>query len=147
MSSLISIEKLSIGLKVTIYDLHQHERIDSTISYIAPAMTGGHIARARAVIDNADGHWRPGMHIKADIVTSKKHALAVKVEGLQTFQGAKVVFAKYGNTFEIRPLVLGLQNSEFAEVLSGLKIGTEYVTNNSFLLKADLLKAGASHDH
>lgn len=142
-----SIEKISIGQKVIIYDLHQHERIESTVSYIAPIMTGGHIARARAVIDNADGHWRPGMHIKADIETSKKHALAVKIEGLQTLQGDNVVFAKYGNTFEVRPLELGLQNGEFAEVLSGLKAGTEYVTNNSFLLKADLLKAGASHDH
>jgi len=143
-----SIEKLSIGQQVTIYDLHQHERIDSTISYIAPMMTGGHIARARAIIDNEDGHWRPGMHIKADIETSKKRVtVAVKIEALQTFQGHQVVFAKYGNTFEVRPLKLGHQNSEYAEVLAGLEAGTEYVTKNSFLLKADLLKEGASHDH
>jgi cobalt-zinc-cadmium efflux system membrane fusion protein len=58
-----------------------------------------------------------------------------------------VVFAKYGNTFEVRMVELGESNGEYVEVLSGIKPGTEYVTENSFLLKADVLKDGASHDH
>jgi len=32
-------------------------------------------------------------------------------------------------------------------VLGGLKPGTAYVTENSYLIKADIEKAGASHDH
>lgn len=143
-----SIEKLALGQKITIYDLHQHERVDSTLSYIAPVMTGGHIARARAVIDNANGHWRPGMHIKADIETNTKNvAIAVDINAVQTLQGHSTVFAKYGNIFEARPVELGQRDDEFVEVLKGLELGTEYVTNNSFLFKADLMKEGATHDH
>jgi len=41
----------------------------------------------------------------------------------------------------------GQSNGGMIEVLDGLKPGTEYVTGNSFLIKADILKSGASHDH
>jgi cobalt-zinc-cadmium efflux system membrane fusion protein len=32
-------------------------------------------------------------------------------------------------------------------VLGGLEPGTEYVTENSYIIKADIEKSGASHDH
>ena len=143
-----NIEKLALGQKVTVYDLHHHEIQSSVISYIAPKMTGGHIARARTVIRNTDGHWRPGMHVKADIETnSKQVSLAVKTSAIQSFREMPVVFAKFGNVFEVRMLELGEQAGDYVEVLSGIRPGTEYVTNNSFLLKAEVLKDGASHDH
>lgn len=143
-----NIEKLAIGQDVEVYDMHDHERAAGKVEYIAPQMTGGHIARARAVIDNAEGHWRPGMHIKADIKTSERQVpLAVKTSALQSFRDMPVVFAKYGNHYEVRMLEMGEQSDDWIEVLGGLEPGTEYVTGNSFLLKADVLKSGASHDH
>lgn len=143
-----SIEKLAIGQAVSVEDMHQHESAITTISYISPTMTGGHIARARAQISNPDGHWRPGMHIKANIEVARRQVpLAVRHEALQNFRGMPVVFAKFGDQFEVRMLELGESNGDYVEVLGGLKPGTEYVTKNSFLLKADVLKDGASHDH
>lgn len=143
-----NIERLKIGQKVFVYDLHQHEKIATQITYISPQMTGGHIARARAVIKNPDGHWRPGMHIKADIQVKQKIAfMAVKETALQSFREMPVVFAKFGNSFEVRMLELGESDGEFIEVLGGIQPGVEYVTGNSFLLKAEVLKDGASHDH
>jgi cobalt-zinc-cadmium efflux system membrane fusion protein len=35
----------------------------------------------------------------------------------------------------------------WTEVLGGLEPGERYVTENSFLIKADIEKSGASHDH
>ena len=70
-----------------------------------------------------------------------------KRQALQKFRDFTVVFAKYGDTYEVRMLKLGVNNGEWVEVLEGLKPGTEYVTNNSFLIKADIEKSGASHDH
>lgn len=143
-----NIEQLAIGQDVEVYDMHDHERAAGKVEYIAPQMTGGHIARARAVINNAEGHWRPGMHIKADIKTSERQVpLAVKTSALQSFRDMPVVFAKYGNHYEVRMLEMGEQSDDWIEVLGGLEPGTEYVTGNSFLLKADVLKSGASHDH
>tara|TARA_R110001592_G_scaffold363381_1_gene686586 strand:+ start:16790 stop:18034 length:1245 start_codon:yes stop_codon:yes gene_type:complete len=143
-----SIEKLAVGQPVIVRDLHHHEAATGSISYVAPQMTGGHIARTRAVIDNPDGHWRPGMHIKAEIQIARRQVpLAIEASALQSFRDMPVVFAKFGNTFEVRMVELGESNGDMIEVLGGLKPGTEYVTNNSFLIKADILKSGASHDH
>ena len=143
-----NIEKLSLGLPVSVSDNHGGEAAKSTISYIAPMMTGGHIARARAVINNEAGHWRPGMHIKAAIETKQKPVvMAVKVDALQTYREMPVVFAKFGNTFEVRMLELGESDGEYIEVLGGIAANTEYVTQNSFLMKADVLKDAAKHDH
>ena len=52
-----------------------------------------------------------------------------------------------GNVYEIRPLELGRSDGHFTEVLGGLNAGDIYVVENSYLLKADLEKSGASHDH
>jgi cobalt-zinc-cadmium efflux system membrane fusion protein len=44
-------------------------------------------------------------------------------------------------------LELGARDGEHAEVLGGLAAGTPYVTEQSFLIKADIEKSAASHDH
>jgi cobalt-zinc-cadmium efflux system membrane fusion protein len=44
-------------------------------------------------------------------------------------------------------LTLGRRDAARLEVLEGLAAGTEYVIENSYLIKADIEKAGASHDH
>ncbi|CAA0125737.1 Cobalt-zinc-cadmium resistance protein CzcB [BD1-7 clade bacterium] len=142
------IEKLAPGMKVTVSDMHKHEQAIGKIEYVAPVMTGGHIARARAVIDNSEGHWRPGMHIKARIdIGSKQVPLAVKNDAIQSFREMPVVFGRFGDTFEVRMIASGETDGVYTEVLGGLKPGTEYATDNSFIIKADVLKSGASHDH
>ncbi len=143
-----NIERLKPGQQVSVYDLHHHLVASSTISYIAPQMTGGHIARARAVISNTDGHWRPGMHVKADITIDEvKVPMAVKTSAIQTFREMPVVFARFGNVFEVRMIQPGLSDDTWTEVTGGIAPGREYVTDNSYILKADILKDGASHDH
>ncbi|MAZ88952.1 MAG: acetyl-CoA carboxylase biotin carboxyl carrier protein subunit [Cellvibrionaceae bacterium] len=142
------IEQLRIGQPVTVSDMHGHESANGRIEYISPQMTEGHIARARVTINNREGHWRPGMHVKANIlINSEDVALAVEKKAIQSFREMDVVFAKFGDTFEVRMVELGRADDRYVEVLSGLKVDTEYVTENSFLLKADVLKDGASHDH
>ena len=143
-----AIEKLQVGQSVQVNDLHQHDSATAPLTYIAPKMTGGHIARARAVIDNNDGHWRPGMHVKAAVTTAIRDVpLAISSMALQNFRNQQVVFSRQGNTFEAHPLQLGERDDQYIEVLSGLEVGTEYVTKNSFLIKADILKSGAAHVH
>jgi cobalt-zinc-cadmium efflux system membrane fusion protein len=44
-------------------------------------------------------------------------------------------------------LTLGRRDARFVEVLDGLEPGTAYVIDNSNLIKADIEKSGASHDH
>ena len=40
-----------------------------------------------------------------------------------------------------------MSGADYVEVTGGLEPGTEYVTENSFLIKADVLKDGATHGH
>ena len=99
-------------------------------------------------LDNSAGNWRPGMTVKGDVLINEKHVpLAVKTSALQSFRDFTVVFAKIKDTYEVRMLELGASDGEQVEVLSGLKPNTEYVVENSFLIKADIEKSGAGHDH
>ena len=44
-------------------------------------------------------------------------------------------------------LDLGASDGTWTEVLGGIEPGQAYVAENSFLIKADIEKSGASHDH
>ena len=141
-------EQLKTGDSFTVKDLHGHQSAQSSINYIAPQMTGGHIARARGVITNNDGHWRPGMHVKTDVTVASIDApMVIKKSALQQWNGKTVIFIRVGDTFEIRMPELGRADDTQVEVLSGVPAGASYASTNSFILKADVLKSGASHDH
>ena len=58
-----------------------------------------------------------------------------------------MVFVNVGDAYEARPLELGRRDGQWVEVVSGLSPGERYVTRNSYVIKADIGKAGASHDH
>jgi cobalt-zinc-cadmium efflux system membrane fusion protein len=120
-----------------------------TITYISPvASAESQTQLARIVLDNEYGQWLPGFYVDASVEISKEEApLAVLKSGLQTFRDFTVVFAKVDETYEVRMLEFGREDGDAIEVVGGLKPGEVYVTQNSFLLKADVLKSGASHDH
>lgn len=124
-------------------------RLTGRIDWVAPlALHASQSVQARVVFDNAAGQLRPGQFVRAEVtVAEHAAALAVRQSAIQRFRDFQVVFARFGETYEVRMLELGRQNSEWAEVLSGLKPGSEYVTGNSYLIKADVEKSGASHDH
>lgn len=112
------------------------------------ASTASQTVLARVELPNPEGRWRPGMAVRGEVtVATHEVPLAVKRIGLQRFRDFTVVFAQVGDTYEVRMLELGREDAEFVEVLGGLKPGTTYVTEQSFLIKADIEKSGASHDH
>jgi len=103
---------------------------------------------ARARLDNTDGSWRPGAAVRAR-VTVAEHAvpLIVPLAALQRFRDWDVVFVRVGDDYEIRPLELGRRDAVNVEVLGGIAAGDPIVIEQSYLVKADIEKAGASHDH
>lgn len=120
---------------------------------IAPAEGPTHgslsgIYTARAVIENSDGGWAPGLFAEGKVqVGEARVPLAVKRSGLQAFRDFTVVFEQIGETYEVRMLELGRQDETWVEVLGGIESGARYVVENSYLIKADIEKTGASHDH
>ena len=103
---------------------------------------------ALAELDNSDRMLVPGMYVVGEILVAEHGVpLAVKRSGLQSFRDFTVVYALTGDEYEVRMLELGRQDAEQVEVLGGLEPGIRYVTTNSYLVKADIEKSGASHDH
>jgi len=92
--------------------------------------------------------WRSGQLISAHIFEKESmKAMVIREDALQNFRDWDVVFIRVGNDFEARPLELGDKFNGFIEVKAGLKPGQLYAAGNSYLLKAELGKSGASHDH
>ena len=103
---------------------------------------------ARATIANTDGLWRPGSAVKARITVEQQPApLVVPLAALQRFRDWDVVFIRIDDTYEIRPVELGKRDARQVEVLTGLSAGDPVVVEQSYLVKADIEKSGASHDH
>ncbi|MBR9814600.1 HlyD family efflux transporter periplasmic adaptor subunit [bacterium] len=137
---------VKVGQRVTVYG--DDVQTQGVIDWLTPAGHNGPSRDARVVLDNPDGRWAPGTTVRAEVVTDSVDAdLVVQNSALQAFRDFTVVFAKVGDTYEVRMLDLGRSDGEVTQVLGGLKPGTEYVTGNSYLIKADIEKSGASHDH
>jgi cobalt-zinc-cadmium efflux system membrane fusion protein len=120
-----------------------------TIAYLAPVGTrASQSLTARVVLDNSDGRWTPGQFVEGRVtIATTPVDLAVPLSALQRFREFDVVFAQVGESYVVRMLTLGRRDANSVEVLAGLAPGTTYVTGNSYLIKADIEKAGASHDH
>lgn len=125
------------------------EPAEGTISYVAPSgERNAQSITARVVLDNSTGAWTAGQFVEGIVTVSRTPvSLAVPLSALQKFRDFDVVFAQVEDTYEVRMLELGRRDGERAEVLGGLDPGTRYVTSNSYLIKADIEKSGASHDH
>jgi membrane fusion protein, heavy metal efflux system len=116
--------------------------LDSIIDGTSRTATG------RVVIPNPKLKWRPGTFVTLELTLDEQAVpLAVPTRAIQTIRDWSVVFVKYGNLFEARPLELGKSDGKWTEVLQGLKANESFVDQNSFILKAEIEKSSASHDH
>lgn len=139
-------QRVRQGQSVSIQAGEHHAQ--TQISYLNPGEGRTPYVQARAPIDNRDASWTPGLLVEGQVTVDEFPVdLAVDNRALQEFRDWQVVFIRVGDQFEIRPLELGRTDGRFIEVLDGLSPGDVYVVENSFLLKADLEKSGASHSH
>lgn len=140
--------RVGVGARVTVRSTDSAPLRTGIIARLKTTAEPNQSVLARVVLDNADGALVPGSAVTATIEVAE-HAvpLAVRRSGLQSFRDFTVVYAQIGDEYEVRMLDLGRQDDEWIEVLGGLDIGTRYVTTNSYLVKADIEKSGASHDH
>jgi cobalt-zinc-cadmium efflux system membrane fusion protein len=145
--------RVKVGQTVMLKSVDGDVLGEGKISRIAPVEAAQHggvsgIYNARVLLANPGQRWVPGLFVEGSVhIGAATVPLAVKRSGLQAFRDFTVVFAQVGETYEVRMLELGRQDDTWVEVLGGLKPGTSYVIENSYLIKADIEKSGASHDH
>lgn len=124
-------------------------RANGKVSFISPLVgEQTRTAKVRVLLPNADGVWRPGAPVRIEVVSAEVTVpVAVLAEAVQTVRDEPAVFGRYGDQFEARPIKTGRSDGMYVEVVDGLQAGVKYAAKNSFLIKADIGKSGASHDH
>lgn len=143
------IRQVPAGAPVTLTHLYDGSAAQATIERVLPGtFAASQSAIARITLDNADGQWRPGMAVTARITTARRDAaLVLPLAALQTMDGRDAVFVRSGNTYTARAVKTGARDATHVEVLEGVKAGEEVVVAQSYLVKADIEKSGASHEH
>jgi len=144
----MDLARVNIGAKTTLsingVEKKQLSKIDSRVLKIRHDQA----KIFRVLVNNTESLFSEGAFVSAEIeIGSYDVAIAVKRNALQSFRDFTVVYAKVGDEYEVRMLELGRIVGDEIEVLGGISIGTEYVTENSYIIKADVEKSGASHDH
>ncbi len=143
-------ERIRVGQPVVVRSLSGESRATSRVEAILPtADIASQTLQAHVAIPTSLASvFRPGMGVEGSFqVAGHAVPLAVRTRALQRFRDFTVVFARVGDTYEVRMLELGRQTPEWTEVLGGLEPGTIYVVDGAFLIRADIEKSGASHDH
>lgn len=142
-------ERIRAGQAVALRGLEGTRTHASAIRDFRPAadpMTGA--TQARVPLPNPDGFWRAGMSVRGLVTVNRRNVpLVVRTDALQQFRDFTVVFAQVGNTYEVRMLELGVRTPQWTEVLGGIRAGQAYAAQGSYVIKADIERSGASHDH
>ena len=130
------------------------EIYEGVVTVIDPALDPStRTAEVRIEVSDPRGHLKPEMFAEATIfprADSVEAVLAIPNEAVQTVEGSPAVFVPVegeANTFAKRTVRIGPAVGGMVPVLSGLEEGERYVASGSFILKAELGKSGAAHEH
>jgi cobalt-zinc-cadmium efflux system membrane fusion protein len=120
-----------------------------TIGYVGPLLEQDtRVSYGRVVLPNPGGRWQPGLFVTAAIAVDRvRAAVVVPEEAIVRMSRGPAVFRADGTTFELQPVVPGRTDGEWTEIREGLEAGARVVVRNAFLLKAELGKSEAVHDH
>lgn len=143
-------ERVRVGQQVELHSLSGQAHLRATVEAILPtADLASQTLMAHVHLPaSAADQFRPGMGVEGTFeIAVAPTPLAVRTKAIQRFRDFEVVYAKVGDTYEVRMLDIGRRTPEWTSINGGLEAGTEYVTDGSFLIRADIEKAGASHDH
>lgn len=141
--------RVRVGQAVNVTAESGDKSFTGKIVYIQPVGSATNQSLAvRVSLDNSKGEWPPGVFVTGRIVVAEKSAaVAVRAEALQTFEGRTAVFLREGERYSPRFVQTGMTDGELTEILSGVELGAQYVTVQSYIVKADLEKSGAAHSH
>lgn len=134
---------ISIGQRAVVSASPGLQKAEGKIFYISPVVDEEtRTATARVVLNNPEGRWRPGIFVNARVeIENIDVPILVPKTALQTFEGQTVVFVKTDEGFRPKNVSIGRTNTEFAEIITGLRPGQEYVAKGGFTIKAELGKS------
>jgi cobalt-zinc-cadmium efflux system membrane fusion protein len=143
------LKRVAVGVSISIDPEDGGPPIDSKVSYLSPVGNSDtQSGLARAIVSNEGQRLKPGLFVTARVLMGEKPvAIAVKSSALQTHENRTVVFVRNGDAFEPREVEVGERDAALVEVTFGLLEGDVYAAKNSFVIKAELGKGSATHEH
>ena len=129
-----------------------YKAVIQTLNIEADAQTGR--LQVRAKVQSSTAELRPNLMVNVLLQQpSDSTALRILQSAVQNVDGKNMVFIATQQEqhveFHPTPIKLGQssKDSQYIEVLSGLNQGQKYAAQGSFLLKSELEKGEASHEH
>ncbi|MBB5370700.1 MULTISPECIES: efflux RND transporter periplasmic adaptor subunit [unclassified Janthinobacterium] len=105
-------------------------------------------AKARITLSNPDMAWRPGLFVTVAVVSGEADAaVTIASEAIQSVEDKPTVFVQIKQGFQATPVKLGRSDGKLTEITQGLSTGTPYAAQGSFVLKSELGKDAAGHEH
>src|SRR5450830_768182 len=120
-----------------------------TITYVG-ALIGEQTrtAKARITLSNPDMAWHPGLFVTVAVVSGEADAaVTVHSEAIQSVEDKPTVFVRIKQGFQATPVKLGRSDGKLTEITQGVRSGTPYAAQGSFVLKSELGKDAAGHEH
>ncbi len=145
----VSLAQVSAGMPAKVSIAAQPQELDGTVSFVGPVLgEATRMATARVTLPNRDGRLRPGMLANVDLMGQPADVpVTVVSDAVQTVHERSVVFVRTPSGFRAQDVSVGRSDGKRSEILKGLDAGTPYASAGSFVLKADLGKGEAEHDH
>lgn len=131
-----------MGDKVTLRATAFEAQTTGTVAFIG-ALVGEltRMAKARIVLANPQGGWRPGLFVSVEVKAAEVQVpIAIETDALQTLGTQQVVFVRTDTGFKAHAVKLGLNDGKHVEVLEGLAAGVRYAAKGSYILKSELSK-------
>jgi len=144
-----SLAQVGVGMPARVSVTAQPKELEGTVSYVGPVLgETTRMATARVTLQNAGLRLRPGMLASVDLMGQEARvAVTVASDAVQTVHEHHVVFVRTPGGFRMQDVTIGRSDGKRTEIVQGLAAGAAYASAGSFLLKADLGKAEAEHDH
>ena len=125
----LDVLKLKIEARIMNYSLPD-DTLKGLVTQISPAIDEGtRTFKAVLQINNPEWKLRPGMFVKAELVTaSKDKAIVIAKNIILSRRRGKTVYVVVKGASERRVITTGLENPESVEVIKGLKVNDRLVT-------------------
>jgi len=113
----------------------------------ALGQTASQTLTARVTLANPDRQWTPGLFVNGMVeLGADPVPVAVALAALQSLDGVATVFVPVDGGYAPRRVRTGRVDDTRIEIVEGLQAGEVYVAAGSFVIKAELGKAGLEAD-
>lgn len=135
----------TVALHATAFDAHTTGRV-AFIGALVGEQT--RMAKARIVVDNPKGIWRPGLFVNVEVrAVDAEVPVTVDAEALQTLGTQSVVFVRDATGFVARAVTTGRSDGRRVEVLQGLAAGDRHAARGSYIIKSELSKLASEEGY